>query len=107
MLFSIDRDGTSFETFYLAAQYHLDANPNSEESVILIEDEHEEVFGCFCTELWNPKKGFFGTHENFLFKFDKADPFGPRLKEKDLILNQNKDSVQADCRHTYVEEKEI
>lgn len=43
MLFSIERDGTAFQTFYSQVE-------EQENTVIIIKDENDDIFGCFNAE---------------------------------------------------------
>ena len=61
-LFSIEIDGTSMETFY-------DSVSENESTILLIQDEDDQIFGSFNTGTWYRQKAFFGDGQNFIFKF--------------------------------------
>lgn len=54
MLFSIERDGVAFQTFYS----QLEENENT---VIIIKDEFDQIFGCFNAETWRLTNKFYGN----------------------------------------------
>lgn len=63
LLFSIERDGTSMDTFYNQVKQNYD-------TFIIIMDEDDEVFGSYTEERWTKgKRGFYGNGETFIFKF--------------------------------------
>jgi hypothetical protein len=63
LLFSIDSEGTSMMTFYNCIQEH-------EETIILIRDSDDCIFGAFTNERWHYDKKFYGSAESFVFNFD-------------------------------------
>ena len=68
LLFSIDRDGTSFQTFYQEVE-------DRDNTVMIIEDEDQCKFGCYMSEYWyNSKENFYGSGDGiFLFKICDQD----------------------------------
>jgi LysM repeat protein len=60
LLYSTMRHGISLNTFYAKV---FNKGPN----IILIEDSKNCVFGAFVSEHWEPRKGFYGSGESFLF----------------------------------------
>ena len=66
LLFSINMDGVSMQTFY----HNLKHRDNT---LILIQDEHDHIFGAFCNEEWHMRNHFYGTGECFVFSFEKDD----------------------------------
>lgn len=66
LLFSISSDGVSMNTFY--SKTHSRDN-----TVMLIKDDYDHIFGAFCCEQWKPKPGYYGRGENFVFTFETDD----------------------------------
>lgn len=66
LLFSINHDGVSMQTFYNLMK-------NRDNTVILIKDEHDRVFGCYCCEEWRNTNRFYGRGESFVFFFDDEE----------------------------------
>lgn len=64
LLFSINKDGVSFHTFY----HNL---KNRDNTVILIRDQLGKVFGAYMCEEWHKTLHFYGMGESFVFHFDK------------------------------------
>lgn len=65
-LFSISEDGSSINTFYNKVDEH-------EETVIFIQDENNNIFGCFMIEPWKNSRGFYGSgYQSFLFKLERT-----------------------------------
>ena len=46
LLFSIERDGTSFQTFF-------DKVEDRDNTILIIQDEHDDIFGAFMVEEWH------------------------------------------------------
>ena len=42
-------------------------------TVILIKDSSEKVFGAFCCEQWGISYHFYGIGESFVFEFEEDD----------------------------------
>lgn len=63
LLFSIDTDGTSMMTFYNLVREH-------DETIILIKDSQNSVFGAYVNERWHYDKKFYGSGESFVFSFE-------------------------------------
>jgi len=40
-------------------------------TVIIIQDMKDTIFGAYCCEEWKMKSHFYGTGESFVFKFDE------------------------------------
>ncbi len=66
LLFSISKDGVSMQTFY----NNLRSRDNT---VILIKDEKDKVFGAFCCQEWRKSLSFYGLGESFVFTFEDDD----------------------------------
>ena len=66
LLYSINRDGVSMQTFYAKAK-------NRDHTVILIKDEHDCIFGAYSTQFWHIQNGYYGSGENFVFTFVNED----------------------------------
>lgn len=66
LLFSISKDGVSFNTFYLNLK-------NRDNTVLLIKDEYGKVFGAYNCDEWHKSLGFYGMGESFVFNFDQSD----------------------------------
>ena len=62
LVFSINRDGVSVGTFYERCR-------DFSKTLLVVQDTHGWVFGGFCNETWKASTKFYGTGENFLFKF--------------------------------------
>lgn len=63
LLFSINKDGVSFHTFYANTK-------DRDNTVLLIKDEYGKVFGAYCSEAWHKSLHFYGLGESFVFSFD-------------------------------------
>lgn len=53
-------------TFYNAIKHR-------DNTLILIKDEFDRVFGAYCCEEWRMKLGFYGRGESFVFYFDDEE----------------------------------
>ena len=62
-LFTIESDGTSMLTFYESLR-------ERDDTIILIQDSQDSVFGCFAVEEWHKSIHFYGSGESFVFNFD-------------------------------------
>ena len=82
MLFSIERDGTAFQTFYSQVE-------EQENTVIIIKDENDEIFGCFNAEQWRPTNKFYGNGQSFLFKFDQSGAVPQEDQRKQSVFENN------------------
>jgi len=60
LLFSTNRDGTSWNTFLHAAKGH-------QKTLLLIKDQNGFAFGALATEQWHQDTTYYGTGESFLF----------------------------------------
>jgi hypothetical protein len=63
LLFSINRDGVSMQTFYSKVK-------GRDNTMLLFKDNNDRVFGGYCNEEWHDSRKFYGTGENFVFYFD-------------------------------------
>ena len=61
-VFSISIDGCALKTFYNKCQ---DIN----NSILVIKDDNDNVFGAYASEAFEPTKNFSGTGECFLFTY--------------------------------------
>lgn len=66
LLFTISKDGVSMQTFYRNTRHR-------DNTVILIKDHNDKVFGAYCCEEWKMHKYFYGIGESFVFKFIEED----------------------------------
>jgi len=66
LLFDINRDGVSMQTFF-------NKTKDRDNTVILVQDEQDWVFGAYCCEAWRMSSHFFGRGENFVFTFEKGE----------------------------------
>lgn len=67
LLFSIGRDGTSFDTFYRLVQ-------DRDNTIVFVQDEHDDVFGAFMVEEWHQSKEFYGSGAgSFVFRFVRVN----------------------------------
>ena len=66
-------------------------NKVTEETIVLIQDEKDNVFGAFTNEQWKQTNHFYGTGQCFLFSFNmgqqKAE-LDEDLQEEVQDLNQ-------------------
>ena len=65
-VFSISIDGSALKTFYNKCQ---DIN----NSILVIKDDDDNIFGAYASECFEPNKNFSGTGECFLFTFYKGN----------------------------------
>ena len=65
-VFSLSIDGSSLKTFYYKCQ---DIN----NSILVIKDDEDNIFGGYASECFQPTKNFSGTGECFLFTFYKEN----------------------------------
>ena len=68
MIFSIDRDGTSLDTFYAYVDEYYDSFFGAEETIMLIEDQNGAIFGSYTAERWRHSQSFYGDPTTFIFK---------------------------------------
>ncbi len=66
LLFNINKDGISMNTFYKQTNKHAG-------TAIFIEDSHGTIFGGYASKKWRPSKYFYGTGETFLFTFKETE----------------------------------
>lgn len=80
LLHSIDIHGCSMNTFYKNVE-------ERDNTVILVENENSEVFGCFMTEEWHQSRTFYGCGDgSFVFRIKKIP-----LKENGPKINSDID----------------
>ena len=65
-VFSMSVDGCALKTFYNKCQ---DIN----NSILVIKDDDDNIFGAYASECFEPTKNFSGTGECFLFTFFKGN----------------------------------
>lgn len=65
-LFKMNEDGCSFITFYEKLK-------ERENTVLVVKDHNDHVFGCFCRESWRTEFTFYGDGDNFLFTYGTSD----------------------------------
>ena len=46
---------------------------NRDNTVLLIKDEQDRVFGAFCCQEWHQSLGFYGREDSFVFNFVDDD----------------------------------
>jgi LysM repeat protein len=63
--FSTEQHGTSLITFFAKVK-------GESPTLIIIKDSDGYVFGGFASEAWEPKRGYFGTGECFLFSLEPS-----------------------------------
>jgi hypothetical protein len=66
IVYSGSRDGVYLKTFYAKAE-------NVKNSILIIKDDNQCVFGAYISEELHPQDKFYGTGETFLFTFYKAE----------------------------------
>jgi hypothetical protein len=62
LLFNINKDGVSMNTFYQKTKEY-------KATVIVIEESNGTVFGGYASHKWHSSKYFYGSGETFLFSF--------------------------------------
>ena len=65
-VFSLTVDGSSLKTFYYKCE-------NINNSILVIKDDENNIFGAYASESFIPTKNFSGTGECFLFTFYKEN----------------------------------
>ena len=65
-IYSMTVDGCALKTFYNKCQ---DIN----NSILIIKDDEDNIFGAYASECFEPSKDFSGTGECFLFTFYKGN----------------------------------
>jgi hypothetical protein len=65
LLFSISKDGVSFQTFYAYTR-------DRDNTVLLIKEINGKVFGAYLCEEWKKSMYFYGMGESFVFSFDQG-----------------------------------
>ncbi len=66
LLYSIRTDGESLQTFYSKLK-------KRNNTLILIKDEDNYIFGAYCCEPWHISNYFYGKGESFTFSFKDED----------------------------------
>lgn len=66
LLFTMNSDGVSMQTFYANTK-------NRDNTVLLLKDEHDHIFGAYCCEKWHSYLSYYGRGENFVFTFETDD----------------------------------
>lgn len=66
LLFDINKHGNSMQTFYSNVK-------NRDNTVIVIRDENNYVFGAYCSSVWKPSNRFYGRGESFVFTFHDSE----------------------------------
>lgn len=46
---------------------------NRDNTVMLIKDQHDRVFGAYCCEEWHPSNKFYGRGDSYVFYFDEEE----------------------------------
>lgn len=62
----MDQDGCSLITFFAKLQ-------EVEQTVLVVKDHNNHVFGCYCGEPWRLAYTFFGDMDNTLFSFGTGE----------------------------------
>ncbi|CDW85582.1 oxidation resistance protein [Stylonychia lemnae] len=62
LLYTISVDGVSMQTFFRRVK-------SRDNTVIIIKDLNDSIFGAYCCEEWKKHQGYFGLGESFVFKF--------------------------------------
>lgn len=96
LVFSIDRDGCSMHTFYAEVEQYFENNSLAEETIMLVQDQRDSIFGCLSMEKWRNSSKFYGSGENFIFKFRDSRQGEPRLSTRNLFLKEAKDNFLDD-----------
>ena len=65
-IFTISKDGSALKTLY-------DKCEGINNSVIIIKDDEDNIFGAYASEVFTPTSKFSGTGECFLFTFYKGN----------------------------------
>ena len=65
-VFSISIDGCALKTFYNKCQ-------EINNSILVIKDDDDNIFGAYASECFEPNRNFSGTGECFLFTFYKGN----------------------------------
>lgn len=89
-------------TFYRNIENYYENNGYAEETVFLIEDDDDRLFGSLNNERWKDSKHFYGSHDNFIFMFSDHDQAEVRYSEKHFLLE--KPSREDGMDHTFVNE---
>eukprot|EP00347_Sterkiella_histriomuscorum_P017009 403351003 len=62
LLYSINTDGVSMQTFFRSTR-------RRDNTVLLIKDTNDSIFGAYCCEEWRTHPYYYGIGESFVFKF--------------------------------------
>jgi len=74
LLFSIDVNGTSMQTFYRCVH-------ERDNTVLLIQNEKGEAFGSYQVEAWHDSFRFYGSGDgSFLFSMELSEEKGKSQK---------------------------
>jgi len=65
-VFSMSVDGCALKTFY-------NKSDGINNSILIIKDDEDNIFGAYASECFEPNKNFSGTGECFLFTFYKGN----------------------------------
>lgn len=87
LVYDVNRNGGSLTNFY-----HTLKKGNYKEIVILLKDEHQQVFGAYSAVGWYSTPGVYGSGQNFLFKVPFLPQDSPLTCVRVLFYKWQKDS---------------
>ena len=42
-------------------------------TILIIQDQHDHIFGAYCCEYWHINKDYYGRGESFVFTFENDE----------------------------------
>lgn len=96
LLYSFEKDGISFSTFYQKVSDY-------QQSIIVIEDDMQNVFGAYLSEEIRNSQKFYGTGETFLFSFFKSVKIYcfQSTMENDFFIYTDDEIISFGCEDKY------
>lgn len=96
LLYSFEKDGISFSTFYQKVS-------GFQQSIIVIEDDMQNVFGVYLSEEIRNSQKFYGTGETFLFSFFKSVKIHcfQSTMENDFFIYTDDEIISFGCEDKY------
>lgn len=95
-VFSISVDGCAMKTFY-------DKCNDVNNSILVVKDDENNIFGAYATEMFEPTGKFYGTGECFLFTFyrdNKIHVFNS-TGENDFYMFSDENQICFGCSDDY------
>jgi hypothetical protein len=96
LVYSMTRDGCALKTFYMKAE-------EIKNSILLVKDDNQNIFGAYASEAFYPAHKFYGTGETFIFTFFKTERihFFPSTGANEHYIYSDDNRLAFGCSDDY------